>query len=243
MMTLNTIRAAWLFLCLNLLALGVAAQQPLEVEVMVNQKRSRATMQESRLPLWQLGLEVARPVHQQFSDFSKWNSALPIELLGQLRLGHTGWYSQLYGGYFWGEKTYANGSLLQQRGFYVKPGLLFVVTEVSGRQLITLEGNLIASLGKLRGENSFYGPIFGDYRASGQLPVRSYGAELGMGSEVLQLGRYKVKLLARTGLVSNGGEENAFYIPGAGYVGSSFIRLTGGLNLYLIRAGEKPQAN
>ncbi|EMR01403.1 hypothetical protein [Cesiribacter andamanensis] len=236
------IRLPWLCLCLSLLlATPLAAQQPLEVEVIVGRRHPRQDMQ---LPRLQLGLELSRPLHHQISRMSRFDRSLPLEAVAQLRLGSTAWYSQLYGGYFWGERHYSNGTQLQQRGYWLKPGILYVYASNTPMHVLTVEVNLLYSVGQLQADKLFYGPVFGDQAAETRHRYHVWGGELVVGMDAIRIGNYKLKFGARMALVEDLPDtSNPFYVPGAGYVGNSFIRLSGGLNLYLMRAMGHAQSN
>ena len=115
----------------------------------------------------------------------------------------------------------------------MKPGLLWVIKSKGPRHSLALEANLIGSWNVLKGRNTFYGPIFGNYEAATKLPLKAYGAEVGMGTDLLHLGSYKVRVLGRMCVYTPPDREDV-YIPGVGYAGT--IGVGAGLNLYLMHA-------
>lgn len=235
MLILNRFPPRWLFLCLNLIGFGAAAQQqePISVEVIIGTPKHLPKENVKELPLFQLGLEVGRPVTFSLGMIRDWKQVLPLEVVGQYRLGDLDFYGQLYGGYFQGSLNFENGSELRQRGAYLKPGLLWAVVGNRLRHKLTMEANLLFSWGTVRGKNLFYGPIFGDYEATATFPYHSFGAEFGVGTDLIRIGSYKLKALGRV-FMSSMEEHEVDYLPGIGYAG--FLGFGMGANFYLMRA-------
>ena len=219
----------WLCLCLSLLFAEAIAQEPISVEVRVGDQ-GRA---QQELPLFQVGIELSRPISFPLGMIMNWKNPIPLEGLFQYRLSGFPIYGQLYGGYFQGDLHYENGYELRQKGFYLKPGLLWVAKNKGLRHSFTLEVNLIFSWGEIAGENTLYGPIFGNYEASASLPIASYGVETGIGADVVQVGSFKLKAVGRMFLCSQP-ERDVPYIPGAGYTG--FLGVGVGASVYIMHA-------
>ena len=219
-------------MCLNLALLeAVAQQKPISVEVAIGDPPGLQRAKE--LPRFQAGVEVLRPISFPLGVIRDWKQVLPLEGVVQYRLADMPLYVQLYSGYFQGSLHYQNGSVLSQTGFYMKPGLLWVIKSNGPRHSLAIEANLIGSWNVMKGENTFYGPIFGDYSAATRHPVIAYGAEAGVGTDLLRLGSYKLRVLGRM-YVYTPPDPEVVYIPGVGYAGS--IGIGAGLNLYLMHA-------
>lgn len=234
-MVLKPLIAIWLFLCLNLTASLVLAQQPITVEVAVNPERERTAA--AVLPRWQFGLELSQPVLMQIDYLSAWERALPLEGLVQYRLWNSPVYAQLYGGYFWGRIEYENGARLEQSGFFLKPGAHWAIRRREQQHALFLEASAFLSLGSVSAQNEIYGPVFGNSIATAHATVTAGGVEAAVGTEFLQLGKYKLRGRFSSYLVSAPAEEvELFYMPGAGYYG--FMGFGVGVSLYLMRIYE-----
>ena len=224
---------AWLCLCLSLmLVVRAGAQEPVSVEVKIGGS-SGVSKDSKELPRYQAGLEVGRPVALPLGMIRDWKRPLPLEGVFQRRIGGKPFYAQLYGGYFQGSLHYENGSKLHYKAYYLKPGVMLAAKNKGLRHSFTLEGNLLLSIGRVKGENNFYGPVYGNYEVEARLPITSFGAEVGVGTELVRVGPYKLKALLRTYLCTIA-EPGVFYIPGAGY--TSFLGVGVGANFYLLRA-------
>ncbi len=230
-MTLKLLPPALVYLFLSLIAIEVKAQEPKEVVVSVNEHQRFRNAPE--LGKYQLGVDVGRPVAMPLGLIKDWQKVLPLEAVFQYRVRELPTYLQIYGGYFQGTQHYENGSELIQNGFHLKTGLLFVVSNKGIRHNFTMEGNLLMSLGKIDGRNTFKGPVFGDHEAAASFPVESFGAEIGFGADIIRLGSYKLKAVTRI-LMCSLPEHDVSYIPGVGYTG--FMGLGFGANFYLMHA-------